>query len=335
MLTRTALGRTYTYSHSVGRLSNAGLGFRFPRDLAIGPGETIYVLSRGDGFTPASPRVTKLNMDEEFILDFGSLGAEDGQFIEATALAVDKVENIFVADEWLNRISIFDKDGSYLHKWGVPGTGEGEMEGPGGLAFDKDDNLWIVDTGNNRIQQFTKDGGYLSGWGRGGTGEGEFDMPWGIAIDHLGDIYVADWQNRRVQKFDPSGRYLMSFGAPGSGEGELDRPTGVAIDEEGDVYVSDWSRSVVHAYQSDGGYITTFVGDAQNLTKWAQQFVDSSPDTQKARRHAKDLESEWRLYYPVAIAVDDKRRIIIVDEQRHRLQLYIKELDYVEPQFNL
>ncbi len=38
---------------------------------------------------------------------------------------------------------------------------------------------------------------------------------------------------------------------------------------------------------------------------------------------------------PWEIAIDGKRCITIVDEQRHRLQVYIKELDYVEPQFNL
>ena len=153
-----------------------------------------------------------------------------------------------------------------------------------------------------------------------------------------GDIFMGKFSLNNIYPFPEQTEQDIDAGASFLSKLEnllRSRVDPDAIDEEGDVYVSDWSRSVVHAYQSDGGYITTFVGDAQNLTKWAQQFVDSSPDTQKARRHAKDLESEWRLYYPVAIAVDDKRRIIIVDEQRHRLQLYIKELDYVEPQFNL
>ena len=336
MLTRTVSGRTYTYSHSIGRLSNQpGPGFRFPADLAVVSRENIYVLNRGDGYTPTSARVTKLTIEEEFLLDFGSLGAEDGQFMEVTAIALDRDENVYVADEWLNRISVFDKNGGFLRKWGTPGAGEGELSRPSGLAFDKDDNLWMVDRDKNLVQRFTKDGRFLSGWGSAGRGEGEFDMPWGIAFDQQGDIYVADWRNSRVQKFNPDGRYLMSFGAPGSGEGELDRPSGVAVDDDGDVYVVDWSASKVHAYQPDGRYITTFIGDARQLSKWGQMFMDASPDYAKARRHAKDHEPEWRFCYPVAVRIDDKSRIIVADQQRHRLQIYVKEKDYVEPQFNL
>ncbi len=335
MITRTVSGRTYTYSHSIGQAANNGVGFRCPMDLAGTSNGEIYVLSRGDQAQTAGTRVTKCTFTEEYLLEFGRLGSGDGEFMCVTSIAVDKDSKVYVADEWLNRISVFDKDGSFLCKWGIPGSGDGELNRPWGLAFDEEESLSIVDSGNNRLQKFTKDGTFLAKWGSGGSSDGEFDMPWGITIDAQGSVYVADWHNSRVQKFTPDGQYLMSFGAPGSGQGELRRPTGVAVDEEGDVYVVDWVADAVHAYGPDGLYLTTFRGDARQPSKWGQQLLDAGPDYRKARNRAYSLEPEWGFCYPVAIEVDLEGRIAIVDQQRSRLQVYIKEKDYIEPQFNL
>ena len=333
MLTQTVSGRTFTYSYNIGRQTRNGEGFRFPVDVALAPEEVLYVLNYGDEDMP-STRVTKCTLGEDFLEEFGGPGSRDGQFMRATSIDVDIDSNVYVADEWLNRISIFDKDGSYLDKWGTPGSGDGQLCRPSGLCFDREDYLWVVDSGNNRIQKFTRDGKVVDGWGRGGTGDGEFNMPWGITIDN-GDVYVADWFNSRVQKFSPDGKYLMSFGAPGSGQGELTNPSGVAVDEEGDVYVADWGASQLVAYAPDGAYLTTFIGDAQDISKWAGDFINANPDYLKARRKVKNVEQEWRLSYPSAVEIDDQRRIVIVDTQRNRLQIYIKEKDYVDPQFNL
>ena len=334
MLTRTVVGRTFTYSHTIGRNSFAGAGFRYPIDVALAPGDVMYVLSWAGHLVPFT-RVTKCTIGEEFLLEFGSYGADDGQFTRVTSLALDNDENVYVADEWLARISIFDKSGNFLGKWGTQGTGDGELTRPWGLAFDREESLWVVDSGNNRIQKFTKDGRPLLTWGRGGSGPGEFNMPWGITLDNKGDVYVADWYNGRVQKFTPDGQYLMTFGAPGSGEGELRRPSGVAVDEEGDVYVVDWGTHRVQTYGPDGNYLTTFMGDAQQLSSWGQTLVDANPDVVKARRRAKTLEPEWRFYYPTSVEIDEHGHIVITDSQRYRLQIYVKEKDYVDPQFNL
>ena len=334
MITRTVGSRTYTYSHSIGLLATAGKGFRFPVDLGFGPEDAVYVLNRGNT-APTSARVTKCTLDEDFIMTFGSYGSEDGQLLGATALAVDGEENIYVADEYLTRISIYDKDGTFLGKWGTRGSEYGQLHRPWGLVFDEDQCLWVVDSGNGRVQRFTREGKFLSAWGRSGDGDGELNMPWGITIDAVGSVYIADWYNSRVQKYTPDGEYLMTFGGPGSGAGELRRPSGVAVDGDGDVYVTDWGEDKVHVYGPDGSHVTTFLGDAKDPSKWAQAWLDANPDYQKARNRVKSRESEWRFSYPVAVKVGREGKVVIADQQRMRLQIYVKEKEYVEPQFNL
>ena len=205
---------TFQYSHTIGRQENrSGTGFFYPVAITRDEGNLLYVRSRGSE-TPAffpCKRVTVFTVDEELVREFGQkvppedadASAPDGSFMWPTSVALDKSGNAYVADEWLHRISVFNKDGECVGKWGTLGDGDGEINRPSGLAFDAEDNLYLVDSVNHRVQIFTKEGKFLFKWGHSGSGDGEFSYPWGIEIDHNGDVYVADWRNDRIQKFAP------------------------------------------------------------------------------------------------------------------------------------
>jgi DNA-binding beta-propeller fold protein YncE len=338
MLTTVIAGRVYDFSHAVGRNAAAGKGFSQPQSIALAPKGVAYVVSRGTE-TNFGSRVTKVFIgapgEEDVLAEFGHYGTDDGQLQWPNSVAVDTQGNVYVSDEWLNRMSIFDANGKFQSKWGTPGSGKGELNGPAGLAVGKDDNLYVVDSRNHRIQVFSKQGKLVSSWGSHGSGQGEFNTPWGITIDAQGAVYVADWKNNRVQKFDSNGRFLMQFG-PGSGDQALNHPSDVAVDDDGDVYVCDWANHKVRVYDAEGDLLTSLVGDAQVLAKWAQESVDANPDMAKMRRRVKSLEQEWRFCYPSAVAFDtEQSRVIVTDNQRGRLQIYKKDRNYLEPQFNL
>jgi DNA-binding beta-propeller fold protein YncE len=332
MLTTTAAGRTFDYNYCIGMVAMSGAGFTFPVDFVLGPNGVIYVINRAaEGL---NQRISKCTVDHKFLGQYGSPGAGDGQFTWPMSIELDRDENIYVSDEYLQRISIFDKDGKFLGKWGQPGSGQGELNGPSGLAFDREENLYIVDSLNHRVQKFTKDGKFLATWGRPGSGQGEFNTPWGICIDRQGDVYVADWKNSRVQKFSADGDYLATFTGSDSGVGAIHRPTGVAVDSDGDVYVTDWHSHLLQVFSPDGRFITSLVGDAQQLSPWAEEYIQASPDTIKARRRV-NLEPEWRFHRPVAVNVDAEDRVFVLESSRGRIQIYNKEKDYEEAPLNL
>ena len=316
--------RTYHYDRTLGRGDFSGAGFRNPADLALGPEGRIYVLSRGWEFRPDTMRITMMTFDEDYLGQFSQIGERDGEFVCPTCLALDTDQNLYVTDEWLNRISIFDKDGEFLDKWGVPGSGDGELNKPAGIALDSEGNVYVVDSANNRVQKFTKSGRYLSKWGEAGSGEGQFNLPWGVTVDGHGDVYVADWRNDRIQKFTSEGRFLAEFGSTGNLVGQFNRPTDVAVDKDGDVYVADWGNDRVQALTPDGRHITTFTGEA-GLSKWAAEKLYANPDMVRQRAMMRDLEPERRLWRPKAVAVGDQGRIFIVDSNRDRLQVYQKD----------
>ncbi len=145
-------------------------------------------------------------------------------------------------------------------------------------------------------------------------------------------IYIADWKNHRVQKFNADGSSVATFG----NAQDLNHPADVAVDPDGDVYICDWGNHRIRIYDAAGEALASLIGDAQVLAKWAQAAIDANPDMVKMRRRAPSLEEEWRFCYPTAVAFDaDQSRLIVVDGQRSRLQIYTKEKDYLEPQMNL
>ena len=335
MLTTTVAGRTWNFSHAIGRNAAAGNGFSNPIAVAAAPGSVLYVISRGNeygqgGVSADNKRLGKVTMDQELMGDFGR-----HEFTWPAALAVAKDENLYCSDEYDNYIAVYNPDGQRIGQWGETGQEEGQLKGPSGLAFDSDDNLYVVDAGNDRVEKFTKDGRFLLTWGKSGSGEGQFNMPWGITIDSQGDVYVVDWGNSRVQKFGPDGTYLMSFGTGDGDGGDLDHPAGVAVDSEGDVYVTDWGNKRVQIYDSEGSIVTALWGDAHEFSKWAKIVVEANPDVVKAYRRVKDTTPMARFERPVGIAVDDQDRIIVTEPTRARLQVYAKDRDYMDPQFNL
>lgn len=335
---------TFQYSHTIGRQeTRGGNGFFYPVAVARGEGNRLYVLSRGTEtrvFWPCK-RVTICTIDEEYIGQFGEKvhpeeavpSAIDGAFFWPTSVALDSQGNAYVADEWLNRISVFTKDGDWIGKWGTPGDGDGEINRPAGLVFDKNDNLYMVDSLNNRVQVFTREGKFLFKWGRQGSSDGEFNIPWGITIDQNGDVYVADWRNDRIQKFAPNGQFLMTFGTSGQGDGEFNRPTGVAVDQDGTIYVTDYKNDRLQVFGPDGEFITKLAGEA-TLSTWARERVEQDPVLVRARQRARGLaERENAFQGPIAVTVDDENRVIVVECARHRLQVFRKQsaLFYGDP----
>src|SRR5262245_35830338 len=182
------------YSHTIGRAEFSGPGFRAPVGLARGADDRLYVLNRSYEGRPDGKRITICTVGkEEYITEFGrgvsaeqaSAEAPDGSFMWPTAIALDKAGNVYVSDEWYNRISIFTKDGAWLGKWGTPGAGDGELNRPSGIAFDQDDNLYVVDSLNNRIQKFTKDGKFLLKWGKAGSAPVNSKGPGGSPLTRM------------------------------------------------------------------------------------------------------------------------------------------------------
>ena len=131
MLTTVASGRVFNYSYCIGMYGASGRGFWDPQDFVLGSDGVLYVVSRGDS-EGIGPRITKCAVDHQFFGQFGGWGYEKGQFIWPRSIDGDRDGNLYVSDEHLHQISIFDKEGQFVGRWGKPGSAVGELQGPAG-----------------------------------------------------------------------------------------------------------------------------------------------------------------------------------------------------------
>jgi DNA-binding beta-propeller fold protein YncE len=324
------------YSHTIGRSDFSGPSFRSPVDIARGEGDVAYVVSRATEPRPDGKRITMFTLSEDYITEFGKgytpsradRIAEDGAMVWPTAIAVDREDgNVYLADGWLNRITVFSSDGDFVSKWGTQGSAEGEISYPAGLAFNSQNELVVVDGENHRVQKFSKDGRFISSAGTHGTGDGEFNMPWGVAVDKDDNIYVADWSNDRIQKLGADGSFQMSIGSSGDGEGEFRRPSDVAVDGDGFIYVTDWGNDRLEVFDRAGEFVTARTGDA-TMSKWGTEKLNANPEMWEIRKTAQGMEREKMFWSPVAVEVDDANRVFVVEASRSRVQIYMKQVPF-------
>jgi sugar lactone lactonase YvrE len=146
--------------------------------------------------------------------------AASAQLSWPIGLALDKSENLYIADTGNHRIRKVD------HVKGTITTvagGAGEFEGSSGdegpaiqarlsfpfdVAVAPDGTFVFTDTGNHRLRAVTPDGKIhaLAGTGRWGfSGDGapalqaEFDGPEGLVLDSKGNLFIADTENQRIR----------------------------------------------------------------------------------------------------------------------------------------
>lgn len=136
----------------------------------------------------------------------------------AGRIAVDKLDNLYIADSANNRIRKVDPDGVIST---IAGTGDPTFGGDGGPAtaaslsrpsdveVDRDGNLYIADTDNSCVRKIDAEGIISTIAGKCGqpgyAGDGAdakdalLDRPYGVALDDAGNVYVSDTHNHRIR----------------------------------------------------------------------------------------------------------------------------------------
>ena len=311
-----------------------GRGFHMPTDMVIRGDGRIFVASRSNTTALGIVGIQMVTRRHDFFGQVGKHGREPGQMIWPSALALDSDDNLYLADDSLQRVTVYDSEGQVLSTWGTRGTGDGEIDGPSGLLFDSDDNLLLVDHRNHRVQRFTKDGKFLDKWGTFGEGDGQFNLPWGITQDGQRNLYVADWRNDRIQKFTADGQFIAHYGSSGDGDGQFNRPSGLGVDSQGNMYVADWGNQRVQVLDSDGNFLAKLRGEG-TLSVWAQEYLEAQEDENAARAkfapvfevdtddpHEVSARIEPYFWDPVTVVVDDEDRAYVLETSRHRFQIY-------------
>jgi len=292
----------------------------------------IFLPLASQAQTPPSYIITTVagNHTSGFAGDGGA--ATSGTLFNPSSVAVDNSGNLYIADQFNNRVRKVSADGTITT---VAGNGTGSLLGDGGqatsaslhnpfgVAVDSSGNLYVADTSNNAVRKVGTNGVITTVVGNGTfgySGDGgpasnaTLEQPVAVAVDKAGNLYIADMTNNVIRKVTTDGKIFTiagngTFGYSGDGGSATStafrRPAGVAVDSAGNLYIADSGNHIVRKVTPDGT-ITTIAG---NYSKGAGFSGDGG------------LATAAQLNRPIGLAVDAAGNLFIADYNNSRIRV--------------
>lgn len=210
--------------------------------------------------------------------------------VSPVAVAVRSDGAVFVADSWLKKIFLLDREGKLLQTLAEDG-----LERPAALVYDEATaRLYVVDSAAHRIVAYNGGKSVLA-WGKRGSADGEFNYPTHLVLDQSGTLLVTDALNYRIQAFDREGKFLWKMGHHGDASGNLAAPKGVATDSQGHLYVVDALFDAVQIFERNGSLLLAFGGRGIQ---------------------------PGQLWIPAGIFINPQDRIYVADAYNQRVQIF-------------
>jgi sugar lactone lactonase YvrE len=202
-------------------------------------------------------------------------------------LALDKNNNLYIADRGNNRIRKVDGSGLISTVAGDGGfyfigdngpAYRASIAGPTDVDVDDKGNIYIADRNNNRIRVVDKLGMIRTLMGTGQrdyNGDSELaretnlQLPFGVALDKNGDLLVIDRSHYRIRKVTLKGNKVTTLagngvkkfggdGGPASGA-KIEFPHGIDVDSKDNVIFADKAHYRIRKITPQG-IISTIVG---------------------------------------------------------------------------
>jgi hypothetical protein len=238
----------------------ASAQLQFPDGVAADSHGNVFVADTGN------QRVRKIGPDGIITTvagtGFAGYGGDGGPATAAylerpTALAIDRFDNLYIADAGNNRIRKIDAGGTITTFAGNAGatfapTGDGgqadaaPLSGPAALAVTRD-YLYFAEHADIRKVGLadhvistvagTGEATYVGDRGDGGPAAiATLNQPYGVGADSHGNVFIADAGNRAIREVTPGGIIHAVI--------NLD-PGQLAVDDKDGVYVVDAGHSLV------------------------------------------------------------------------------------------
>jgi streptogramin lyase len=283
----------------------------------------------------------------------------NGRFHNPAGLWLDSIGDLYVADQWDNRIRQVAPGASgnviTVCGNGTPGDVDGkcptgvEFYGPLAIIIDGSGSVTIADSGNALIRQGQiKTAMVTTIAGSGSVGDGgaassaSLANPVGVAWDPSGtNYYILDNGNNRVREVMPANGNTISTvvgtghpSQPGSiGDGgpataaTLSNPNGIAVDANGNIYIADSTNSVVRVVNMQSttltvGAVQVPAGDIATIAG-NSGFGGCEPSSAQCGDGEPATGPDVRMDYPIAVAVDAQGNVYISDYYDNRVRCVV------------
>ena len=231
----------FQFSHVIGGAGSGKGKFQFITGIAVDKWGCLYVADSDLNC------VQKLNMNGEFITQFGCQGQSFGEFQCPRGLHVSQSELLFVCDRYNHRIQVFQDD-EFSYCFGQHGTEPGTFGGPVDLTLNNsEDQLFVTDFDNQWVQMFTPKGQFLKVFCSYAGPIFKAQNPVGIYYTPDGYLLVSSTSTHGgrglycVSVFDDSGNIVACIDGNHQGRKRFRNPCGVVVMDSGQIVIADGS----------------------------------------------------------------------------------------------
>ena len=275
----TFAGGSYGNDDGIG----ANAKFSYPFGLATDANDNVFV---ADQYSHSIRKITP-DADVTTLAGNGFAMAIEGTGTDASfntpmGVAVDNEGNVYVAEQYSNKIRKITSAGvtTTFAGSGLQGMDNGtgtaaSFSQPIAVALNKQGStLYVADYINNVIRKVTSTAevSIFAGTGAQGDADGiatdaSFNGVTGLVLDASGNVYLADMGNNKIRKITPSGvvSTFAGSGTEGAADGQgtaasFRSPTGIAIDGAGNLYVADQYNYRIRKI-TPTGFVSTIAGN--------------------------------------------------------------------------
>lgn len=179
------------------------------------------------------------------------------QLVEPYGMAVDSKNNLYVADQKVGAIFIFNTTTREVEL--IKNKTHAHFNRIIGLAMDDDDRLFVSDPGLRHVTVFDKTHKAIDVITDGMV------EPGALGIDRENRLlYVSDVNLDQVLVYDADSlKLIRKIGTTGhnhelTSPGDFAKPSGLAVDKDGNLYVADTLNNRIEVFDADGQFIRTF-----------------------------------------------------------------------------
>ncbi len=179
------------------------------------------------------------------------------QLAEPYGMAVDSKNNLYIADQKVGAVFIFNTETRDLDM--IKNKVEAHFSRIIGLAMDDGDRLFVSDPGLRHVLVFDSTHKATDVITEG------LSEPGGLAIDRENRLlYVSDVALDQIIVYDADTlKVKRKMGTTGhnhelTSPGDFAKPSGLAVDQEGNLYVCDTLNDRIEVFDADGKYVSTY-----------------------------------------------------------------------------
>lgn len=271
-------------------------------------------------------------------------------FEKPHSIALDKDNNIYVADSKKSRIVVFDKNGNFKFKFGIPATlkeikarkvTKGKLILPTSIAVDNESgNIYVADVHRHAILVFDSKGKFNREWlvmsplRLGILGEK-------IYATTYGPLYIFD--KKDTSEF---GKVLKKIGKHGRRPNEFSWVNGINFSNDGKIfYIADSQNHRIFAFSQDGNVVWVSGKPSKSMNDrtilyevpngitlddngliYTMELMTSniavvSPNGKKITTFGEQGTDDNQFFYATDIKYMGDRRFVIADKNLNRIQI--------------